>query len=112
MLDTTQREPLVGPFCPPHTGPWRAEHGVTLAPLHKALRMYRTDEADRAVACARENIPLDVAVPLAVAEVVDAAFRLRAWPDQAAPVWELARSLLVAARERVAEAGGNDNATA
>ncbi len=65
-------------------------------------RTYRATEADCASLCAREGIPLDVPIPHAVAEIVDAAFHLRAWPEEAAPVWEFARELLLAAQERVA----------
>lgn len=81
-------------YCPPVTGQWRPENGVILridpysdprAPLKDSL--FRT-----------HGIPVDEPIPHNVAALAEAGVNLAAYPDQAAPIWALARALLVAAQ--------------
>ncbi len=95
---------LTGPFCPSLIDVWKPENGVTMAseadcgPMGR--RPYDHASAWRARACDLNGIPTGVAIPAAVADLIDRAYGLRAYPDRAAPLWADARAMLTEAQAR------------
>lgn len=93
-------------YCPPIRGHWRTENGIRLrvdfgdagaALFHTSCQMH-------GIPCASIHADPPPAVPLAVAELVQRATALAAYPDRAAPLWAEARRLVAEQmRERVAE---------
>jgi hypothetical protein len=90
--------------CPAVVGQRTPDNGVIIPDGIGADRLGQHYVADRAQCCRLHGVPLGVHVPWNVAELVECAMRLRRRsPDEAAPVWALARELLAEAEKQLEE---------
>lgn len=87
-------------YCPPIINTWKSENGAVITGYHEASHAYLHKEAERALACEKNEMPTGVPVPLHVIAIVDAAFGLRWCPDEATVLWRVARELLAEAERR------------